>query len=186
MNFTFEITDVRQAGACLALPHEWHPDHLISIGAPWEDPPKGIERFKGNLLRLKFNDVKTVRLEPMTQWFVGGRASPLTGGLIPPSEEHVKEIIDFGRALEDGHLLVHCHMGISRSTAAMLIVLAVHSDPTQADEIERLVHEARPIACPNDVMLEIADELLGWGGKLAAMGGWKERESVYGRVGLHW
>ena len=48
-------------------------------------------------------------------------------GQIMPTPEHVDEIIGFGEGLREtatgrvkGHLLVHCHMGISRSTAAMM------------------------------------------------------------------
>src|SRR5690606_16879629 len=52
-------------------------------------------------------------------------------GMIPPVREHMEAILDFGTGLRDsrgerteGHLLVHCHMGISRSTAAMITLMA--------------------------------------------------------------
>lgn len=178
MKFTFEVTSIGQAEDRLAMSPSAHPDHLISIGAPWERDLKGIERFKGNLLRLRFCDVK----QPPMAASVWERRNIRT-----PGPEHVQEIIDFGRGIESGHLLVHCEMGISRSTAATLIVLAVHSDPSQADALEESIYANRKIARPNDWMLSMADELLGWDGKLAAMGGWftekayaRPRESFYG------
>lgn len=164
MNFTFEITSIEEAEDCLALPPEFHPDHLISIGAPWKRELIGIKAYKGNLLRLVFCDVKHP-LEGATVW-----ERP---NISVPTEGHVQEIIDFGRNLETGHLLVHCEMGISRSSAAALIVLATHSDPSQAGALEASIYANRTIACPNNWMLSMADELLGWGGRLAAMGGWE-------------
>ena len=46
-----------------------------------------------------------------------------------PQQEHVADLLAFGRGLlgvphDDAHLLVHCHAGISRSTASMALVLA--------------------------------------------------------------
>ncbi len=52
-----------------------------------------------------------------------------TPGFQAPQPAHVEKILEFGRGiLHDPenirHLLVHCHMGISRSTAAMTLLLA--------------------------------------------------------------
>ncbi len=67
-----------------------------------------------------------------------------------------------------GHMLVHCHMGISRSTAAMAMLLAqAHPDEAEAEIAER-VRTIRPIAWPNLRMMEMADDALGRGGRLAA------------------
>ena len=49
--------------------------------------------------------------------------------------------------------------------------MAVHSKPEDAAELKRLVVRNRPIARPNDLMLEYADDILGWDGKLADLGG---------------
>ena len=45
---------------------------------------------------------------------------------VAPARHHVEELLAFGRdALGSAraHLLVHCHAGISRSTAALALVL---------------------------------------------------------------
>ncbi|MEO3428114.1 protein-tyrosine phosphatase family protein [Pelagibius sp. CAU 1746] len=96
-------------------------------------------------------------------------------GKIMPTPEHVAEILHFGEELaasrdarEDGHLLVHCYMGVSRSTAAMLSLLAqVHAEDAEERIFERL-REIRPRAWPNSVMVGYADEQLGRGGRLVA------------------
>lgn len=173
MQFTFEVTTFEGAEDNLRMPPAFHPDHLISIGATWDPDLEGIENYEGTLLRLKFSDIKFQPVIP---------ESFRAYGLSAPNPEHIQEIIDFGRQIKEGHLLVHCEMGISRSTAATLIVLATHTDPTQAGVIEKMVHESRPQARPNNLMLGYADELLGWEGKLAAMGGWDDY-SAYRQVG---
>ncbi|MFJ5368787.1 tyrosine phosphatase family protein [Bosea sp. CER48] len=94
-------------------------------------------------------------------------------GQIMPVPDHVGEILRFGEGLREtaaarvrGHLLVHCHMGISRSTAAMLTLMA-QADPVEAEDVlfERL-REIRPQAWPNSVMVGFADEQLGRNGRL--------------------
>lgn len=94
-------------------------------------------------------------------------------GKIMPTPEHVAEILTFGQELadssdtrQDGHLLVHCYMGVSRSTAAMLSLLAqVHAEETEERLFERL-REIRPRAWPNSLMVGYADAQLGRGGRL--------------------
>ena len=94
---------------------------------------------------------------------------------VMPSPDHVGAILAFGadfQARQDAdaasHLLVHCHMGISRSTAAMLTLMA-QANPNDAGEdlFTRLV-AIRPQAWPNSQMVSFADEQLGRKGDLTA------------------
>jgi predicted protein tyrosine phosphatase len=94
-------------------------------------------------------------------------------GLIPPEPRDVEAILKFGKELEgqepysgERHLLIHCHMGISRSTAAMAMLL-VQAHPEQDEEAiaERLT-AIRPKAWPNSRMIAFADEMLARGGRL--------------------
>lgn len=90
--------------------------------------------------------------------------------VVLPRVEHVEAILAFGRDIGDdlSHLLVHCHAGISRSTAAMAMILA-QAFP-QEDEhavVDRLLR-IRPQARPNSRMIGFADELLGRNGRLTA------------------
>jgi predicted protein tyrosine phosphatase len=133
--------------------------HILSILDPgWPDPTVfgGWDRF--HRVTLRFHDI----------------VDPLPGQVLPEPDD-VAEILSFGRALEEdaagreqGHLLVHCHAGISRSTAAMTMLLA-QTYPGEDEEsiIERLV-AIRPQAWPNGRMIGFADEQLGRGGRLSA------------------
>jgi predicted protein tyrosine phosphatase len=85
-------------------------------------------------------------------------------GYAAPQIEHVEGVLTFGQELRTEpdslrHLLVHCHMGISRSTAAMAILLAQGAPGTEARAFETLF-EIRPRAWPNSRMITIADRLL--------------------------
>jgi len=65
------------------------------------------------------------------------------------------------------HLLIHCHAGISRSTAATLTFLAQALPHETADAvIDRLTQILRQ-AWPNSRMIAFADELLGRDGRLS-------------------
>lgn len=94
-------------------------------------------------------------------------------GYVLPGEAHVAEILAFARAwhaqgTRRGPMLIHCYAGVSRSTAAAYIsVLAL--DPSRdekelADEIRRV----SPTASPNRRLIEVADRLLGRGGRMVA------------------
>ncbi len=94
-------------------------------------------------------------------------------GVVLPEPEHVRAILRFGddlaqsrSARTEGHLLVHCHMGVSRSTAAMLTLMAqVHPQESEDRLLERLA-EIRPQAWPNSRMVQFADDLLSRDGRL--------------------
>jgi predicted protein tyrosine phosphatase len=92
---------------------------------------------------------------------------------VHPTQAHVDEILGFGAKLREsaeqrheGHLLVHCHMGISRSTAAMLSLIAqVHADESE-DALFARLRAIRPQAWPNSVMIGFADQALKRRGRL--------------------
>ncbi len=95
-------------------------------------------------------------------------------GQILPQRAHVEEILSFGAGLKaaaegaGAHLLVHCHAGISRSTAAMTTLLAQLSPERSADDILQHVVDIRAKAWPNLRMIESADDLLNRKGTLVA------------------
>ena len=90
-------------------------------------------------------------------------------GLALPQMSDVETILAFARDAGDvRHLLIHCHLGVSRSTAAMLMVLA-QAFPGEAEGalVDRLM-AIRPQAWPNSRMIGFADERLGREGRLKA------------------
>ena len=125
--------------------------HIITLLDPgWPTPV--YEAFGAHRrLDLRFHDV----IERSAEW----RA---------PEEADVAQLLAFGREVPDAdsHLLVHCHMGISRSSAAMLLMLAqARPDKSAADALAEVVR-IRPYAWPNLRILEIGDAMLGRGGAL--------------------
>lgn len=95
-------------------------------------------------------------------------------GMVLPERSDVETIVAFGEEIVDdladgsgGRLLIHCHMGISRSTAAMLMMLASsYPDETSEALTDRLV-AIRPQSWPNARMIGFADDILGRRGSLS-------------------
>ncbi|HEX8366394.1 MAG TPA: hypothetical protein VF603_14025 [Allosphingosinicella sp.] len=90
---------------------------------------------------------------------------------IRPQRADMQEVLDFGRTLPDGdpaHLLVHCHMGISRSTAAATALLLQAHPDLDEDEALAHIHSIRSKSWPNSLMMRHFDQLLGREGRLIA------------------
>lgn len=88
----------------------------------------------------------------------------------PPGIREVHAILDFGAQLHREaaeHLLIHCHMGISRSTATAAILLAQHN-PGREDDAFAHLRAIRPRSWPNSRMIALADALMGRSGALVA------------------
>ena len=134
--------------------------YLISIGDPGERLPAGYERAPRRL-RLTFEDVDVA----------GGRS-------VCASDEDVARLIAVARVIKESGFvtLIHCAAGISRSTAAGLIVLAVALGPGHEARALAEVLRLVPGAHPNALMVELADRLLARGGALiGALHAWRAR-----------
>ncbi len=128
---------------------ELRPDRILSIAAPGHRhvTPAGIDPKRHH--QLNFDDI--VEAVP---------------GYVEPSERQVIEIIELAAGLADtDRILVHCEAGISRSSAAALIMLATRNPGHERDIAIRLRAEG-PWFAPNRLMVEIGDKLLGSGGAL--------------------
>lgn len=92
-------------------------------------------------------------------------------GLIPPEPADVEAILAFGEGVlaegGAGHLLVHCHYGLSRSTAALAILFAQGAPDLSAREVIAKLHALREPAWPNARMIAFADARLGRDGSLS-------------------
>jgi predicted protein tyrosine phosphatase len=93
-------------------------------------------------------------------------------GYDPPEVSHVMAVLAFGQRVEAdrpglGKILVHCHMGISRSTAAAAILMAQLAPGSEAAAFAAL-HQVRPRCWPNTRMVAYADALLSRNGTLIA------------------
>ncbi|SDN85653.1 Predicted protein tyrosine phosphatase [Methylobacterium phyllostachyos] len=89
-------------------------------------------------------------------------------GLVPPEPDDVAAILAFGRQLDGAaHLLVHCHYGLSRSTAALLMLFAQAEPEAPAEALVARLHALREPAWPNARMIGFADAQLGRAGRLS-------------------
>lgn len=94
-----------------------------------------------------------------------------TPGMRLAQREEVEALLRFGRDLMSephAHLLVHCQMGISRSTAAMALILAQARPDQPAANALAEVARIRARIWPNLRVIELGDELLGRGGEVVA------------------
>lgn len=81
------------------------------------------------------------------------------------SVEQIQDILDFTvHLIKASKLLVHCHAGISRSTAVACGILCQHG--LAPDEAVRHVLEIRPQAYPNAHIIALFDDILQLDGQL--------------------
>jgi predicted protein tyrosine phosphatase len=90
-------------------------------------------------------------------------------GYIVPGEEHVAELLDFVRGWDRRTpLVVHCYMGISRSTASAFATVCALNPSRAEDSIAQALRKASPTATPNIRIVSLADRLLGRDGRMIA------------------
>jgi predicted protein tyrosine phosphatase len=132
--------------------------HVLSILDPHYPEPQDFTGYGPHRrLTLRFDDIIET-----------------TPGMLLPELHHIETLLEFGGGLASAegdplaHLLVHCHAGISRSTASMTILLAEARPNADEDALFAHIREIRPQAWPNSRMIQLADDLLGRDGKLVA------------------
>jgi predicted protein tyrosine phosphatase len=83
-----------------------------------------------------------------------------------PDQGHIERLLEFGRAWSPPErLLVHCAVGISRSSAALILLLAQKNNGRES-EVVRLVRERAHHIRPNARIIKLGDEALGCEGRL--------------------
>jgi predicted protein tyrosine phosphatase len=151
--FTFSICGIPELGDY----QDRELTHVLSILDPEIAQPIALQSFRHRgLLELRFHDI----IEECE-------------GRIAPQRGHIERLLEFGKTLEEPgaplrHLLIHCHAGISRSTAATIILLAENGQQLAADHVIGEVVRARRNAWPNLRMIELGDALLRREGTLVA------------------
>ena len=131
-----------------ALARVRRPSHILSLISPSADPT-GFECLAPHHLELRFNDITEPR-----------------DGLIAPTADHIRAILDFARdSAGKGPLLIHCWAGVSRSTAAAFIV-ACDRYKSSTSELATRLRTAAPYCTPNKRMIAIADDVLGAQGEI--------------------
>jgi len=127
--------------------------HVLSLLDPGSPEPEAFGIFDPHRrLELRFHDV--IDADP---------------GCVPPERPDVEQLLSFGRDLANAkgaHILVHCHAGVSRSTAAATLILVQARPDRPAEEALQTVVRRRPRAWPNLRILELGDALLGRRGEI--------------------
>lgn len=146
---TIEVMSRYEAGDILSSPARCaEVTYLVSIGDVQDELPIGYDNVNGKR-RLLIADVITE---------------------LGATEEDIQQIIALARELQSvtGKVVIHCEAGVSRSSAAALVMYAVWLGPGREREAMNRVLAQRPIAIPNERMVEIADRLLDRKGRLLA------------------
>jgi predicted protein tyrosine phosphatase len=88
-------------------------------------------------------------------------------GLEPPTAGHVAELLAFASDWTgERPLLVHCWAGVSRSTAAAYVIACSKRSDLSEHELAQRLRGLAPTATPNPLIVELADDLLGRGGRM--------------------
>ena len=123
-------------------------DRIISILDRKGSSPRELCPATAPILTLRFDDIVDS----------ASRAAP--------TRAQVKALLAFDAgARVDERLVVHCTGGISRSTAALAVLLAARH-PELDDEIFAAIRGIRPRAWPNSLIVSLGDKALGRRGGL--------------------
>ena len=129
-----------------------HPSRVLTLLDPELEmaPPKGLPAEAW--LRLSLHDIHAP-----------------TPGMIAPTHQDIERLLAFAEAWDDeAPMVVHCHAGISRSTAAAYAIACARSPRVAEETIAHRLREASPQAYPNRRIVALADQVLGRGGAMVA------------------
>ena len=132
----------------------FRPTHLIGILDPTmpEPPAYGHEPESRAALVMRFRDSE----------------SGMADG---PQEDHVAAmlaLIERALAAPSGRLFIHCHGGVSRSTATAYTALVRRNGAARAEESFAELLRLTNKPWPNRTIVRHADDLLGAGGRMLA------------------
>jgi predicted protein tyrosine phosphatase len=95
-------------------------------------------------------------------------SAPLDGYIVP-AEDHVSNLLNFVREWDRrAPLVVHCYMGISRSSASAFASVCALNPRRDEASIAQALRRASPTATPNALIVSLADRLLGRDGRMIA------------------
>jgi predicted protein tyrosine phosphatase len=90
-----------------------------------------------------------------------------TEGFTAPNDQHILQLLNFVRGWDRrAPLVVHCYAGISRSTASAFAAACMLNPHRKESEIAQAIRDASPIACPNRLLVTLADRALGRDGRM--------------------
>jgi predicted protein tyrosine phosphatase len=126
--------------------------HVLSIIDTHEPRPPALDDYPGI-------DHELIRFDDIVAEYPG---------FVACTHAHIEQVLAFGErahATPGGHVLVHCHAGISRSTAAAAILMTQHAPGREEEAFLKLL-TMRKHGWPNTRMIEFADQLMQRDGAL--------------------
>jgi len=90
-------------------------------------------------------------------------------GFVAPSSNHIEQLLSFARSWDRAApLVIHCYAGISRSTASAFAVACALNPHRAEAAIAQQIRAASPSAFPNRLIVTLADQSLGRGGRMVS------------------
>lgn len=123
---------------------------MITLLSAQNDVQRPVGILPDRHLFLDMNDISTV-----------------TEGLRAPEDHHINRLIEFAAGWDrSAPLLVHCWMGISRSTAAAYIIASALNPGADEVDLAKELRRRSPSATPNARMVALADAHLERNGRM--------------------
>ena len=142
--------------------------HVCSLARVAETVRATGARTLVTLINVETLVARPAEIDPQNHLFIGMSdiSEPLDGHILP-AEQHVRELIEFAKSWDRNEpLVIHCHAGVSRSTAAAFIVACALTPSRPEAEIADAIRRASHTATPNRRMVAIADAMLGRSGRM--------------------
>ena len=79
---------------------------------------------------------------------------------VEPQKKHIIQALSFADTIGDGSLLVHCHAGISRSSAIALAIIAKRLGAGKEEDSVKILENINSYAHPNKTIVWMTDEIL--------------------------
>ena len=118
-------------------------DGIITIEDSDIQNPFRVRSGETQQLILRFDDIST----------------PIDD-LIVPQDIHIERALKFAQLIADGSLLIHCHAGISRSSAIALAIIADKLGEGNEEEAVKTLEFINPNCRPNRLLVKMTDEIL--------------------------
>lgn len=95
-------------------------------------------------------------------------STPLDGYILPETH-HIEDLLTFVRRWDRAQpMVVHCHAGISRSSAAAFVAACAVAPHRDERDIALAMRKASPTALPNARIVSLADQVLARNGRMVA------------------
>jgi predicted protein tyrosine phosphatase len=126
-------------------------DHIISIRDSRQVAP----------------DIRAFKTEFTLHSFVFDDTGDATNPLAITSRTMERLLSIYAQTTPAQNILFHCFAGVSRSSAAAFVWL-VHHGMSYAEAYQLLVTIRGPFICPNQLMIKLADQIMGKNGEMEA------------------